>query len=280
MRTPSSLLRYLKNGAFYHYFRRAPSTRELHEPCLNWDVDALPAGTAQQSSRLRGLWLLRGCVDSESSVRIRSLFHDLHEARRFRWNRYEPGRSMMPLHASPALDDGTTARVICGLDVFGPPGSPGADPLLGWPQLRELVDRRVPGARELERLQHLPHKLIADFAEQPCLFLQAQVLECGAEVTPHRDVLPYGGDMIATAVLEGSSVVRVGPLRFRADAGDMYAIAHDARYDVEHEVLGAPHDRFSVTLRYGLGFPSTLPLGGKRTPRIPIVAVTAVETQA
>ena len=29
-------------------------------------------------------------------------------------------------------------------------------------------------------------------------------------MTPHRDALPYGGDLIATVVLKGSSEVRVG----------------------------------------------------------------------
>ena len=48
------------------------------------------------------------------------------------------------------------------------------------------------------------------FAGQRCLFIQLQLLEMGAEVTPHRDALPYGGDLIATVVLKGSSEVRVG----------------------------------------------------------------------
>lgn len=51
---------------------------------------------------------------------------------------------------------------------------------------------------------------IAAFQQQRCLFIQLQRLEAGAEVTAHRDALPYGGDRIATVVLEGSSQVRVG----------------------------------------------------------------------
>ena len=50
---------------------------------------------------------------------------------------------------------------------------------------------------------------IAGF-QQRCLFIQLQRLEPGAEVSAHRDALPYGGDRIATVVLEGSSQVRVG----------------------------------------------------------------------
>ena len=55
-----------------------------------------------------------------------------------------------------------------------------------------------------------PSLRLAAFARQRCLFIQLQRLEPGAEVTAHRDALPYGGDRIATVVLEGSSQVRVG----------------------------------------------------------------------
>lgn len=256
---PSSVLRYLKNSTFYHFFRRAPTAQELHEPCQFWDVKSVPKGVVQQSSGLRGLWLLRGCVDQDAAARIKDLFHDLHKRQVFPWNNYEIGRFMMPLHAAPALDAETTTRVITGLDVFGPPGSKGADPLTGWPHLQRLLDEGIAGAKELQGLQRLPQEVISDFTAEPCLFVQAQVLECGAEVTPHRDALPFGGDMIATVVIEGSSDIRVGSQRFRVDAGDMYAIAHEARYAVEHEVMPAPHDRLSITFRYGLGFPSSLP---------------------
>lgn len=57
---------------------------------------------------------------------------------------------------------------------------------------------------------HLHLARLPAFAGQRCLFIQLQLLEMGAEVTPHRDALPYGGDLIATVVLKGSSEVRVG----------------------------------------------------------------------
>ena len=57
---------------------------------------------------------------------------------------------------------------------------------------------------------HLHLERLPAFAGQRCLFIQLQLLEMGAEVTPHRDALPYGGDLIATVVLKGSSEVRVG----------------------------------------------------------------------
>ena len=42
------------------------------------------------------------------------------------------------------------------------------------------------------RLQQLPQQLIEMFHDEPCLFIQAQTLEGGAEVTAHRDALPHG----------------------------------------------------------------------------------------
>ena len=72
------------------------------------------------------------------------------------------------------------------------------------------------GAEELYQLQLLAPEQIDVFRGRPCLFVQAQALEAGAEVSSHRDALPYGGDLIATVVLMGTSMVRVGHLSFEA----------------------------------------------------------------
>ncbi|CAE8731442.1 unnamed protein product [Polarella glacialis] len=190
---PSSMLRYLKNGTFYHFFRRAPTAPELHFPCKRWDPgEDAPSGSealALESPGLKGLWLLRSCIDATQVARIKGLLATIHGRQTFQWYNYE----LLGFHA--------VQRILLGLDVFGAPGLASAQ----------------------------------------------------------QDALPFGGNMIATFVLEGSSEVRVGPLRFRVDTGDMYAIAHSARYEVEHEVMAAPHDRLSVTFRYGLGFPEALP---------------------
>mmetsp|Transcript_24520 Transcript_24520/g.76281 ORF Transcript_24520/g.76281 Transcript_24520/m.76281 type:complete len:279 (-) Transcript_24520:67-903(-) len=255
----AAFFRYLRNGAFYTALKRPPTVQELHDPCVRWETSQLPKGIPLQNERVRGLWLIRGCLDISAAQRIKALFCGLHERREYPWYTYEPGRDMMPLHASPALDDGTVERVLTGIDVFGRPGSQGADPAAGWPRLAALAAVGREGARDLEALQRLPCASLPTFASQPCLFLQAQILEGGAQVTPHRDALPYGGDMIATAVVEGGGEVRVGPLRFSVDPGDLYAIAHEARYDVEHEVMWSSRDRFSVTMRYGLGYRPDLP---------------------
>ena len=42
-------------------------------------------------------------------------------------------------------------------------------------------------------------------------------------------------------------------------AGDFYALAHEARYSVEHEVCTAPYDRLSLTFRYGMSPLERLP---------------------
>lgn len=158
----------------------------------------------------------------------------------------------MPIHASPALAVSERARVLPGIDVFGYPGSQGADPVNGWPELADLVQQRLQGADELEDLQHCAQRYIADFEANPCLFIQAQQLEGGVEVPAHIDPLPNGGRMIATTVLEGSSDVRVGPVWFHVEKGDLYALTDFARYDVEHEVAASFNSRLSITIRYGI----------------------------
>merc|ERR1719264_1575778 len=159
--------------------------------------------------------MVRGCLQRQQCSQIKMLFAGIHRSGKFPWYTYEPGRDMMPMHASPALDSAATERVLRGLEVFGPPDSLGADPVHGWPRLCELLASGAEGARELEALQQFPQEAIGDFAKQPCLFIQAQMLESGAEVTPHRDALPYGGDLIATVVVEGgTNRVRVGRVQF------------------------------------------------------------------
>lgn len=252
-------LRYLRNSAFYGAVRRPPTAHEVQVPCEPWDLSQVPLGEARRHPSLDAVWLARRCVTPAQMAKVRALFDQLDRSGRFPWYTYEPGRDMMPIHASPSLDSEETTRFLQGIEVFGDPGSVGSDPIQGWPRLCALLREGSSGAEELLALQRLPPELFADFAGQPCLFMQAQALERGAEVTPHRDALPYGGDMITTLVVEGSNVVRVGSASFPVEPGDLYGIARSARYDVEHEVLGASNDRFSITMRYGLDFRDHLP---------------------
>mmetsp|Transcript_53771 Transcript_53771/g.114789 ORF Transcript_53771/g.114789 Transcript_53771/m.114789 type:complete len:280 (-) Transcript_53771:134-973(-) len=258
-RAPSSFFRYLRNSAFYTAVKRPPTAQEVQDPCRPWDVSRFPMKKAFRHPDLEAVWVIRQVLDQTAMANIRTLFEDLHDTGRFPWYNYEPGRDMMPLHASPGLDAQKSRAMLEGIEVFGEPNSLGADPVEGWPKLDDLLKRNAVGAAELLTLQGLPQEHFSDFSGQPCLFLQAQALERGAEVTPHRDALPYGGDMISTLVMEGSNTVRVGPVSFPVEPGDLYGIAGSARYDVEHEVMGASIDRFSITMRYGLGFRDTLP---------------------
>jgi len=257
-------VQYLKNRAIYGvWLKRPPTPEEIQLPVTRWDVSQLPPRAAVECPDMPGLWLIRRCVDAASCLRMMGLFRNLHDGGSFPWYRYNPGRDMMPLHGSPALDEAPAALSATALEetlpghVFGPLGSSGADPVHGWPRLRRLLDesRDGDGARELQELQSMPQEYIQKhFGGQRCLFLQAQSLEPGAEVTAHKDPFPYGGHAIATGVVEGTSDIRVGRVQFRVDTGDIYALVDDARYEVDHEVLSASCSRTSITMRYGLRF--------------------------
>eukprot|EP00928_Gymnodinium_smaydae_P052031 TRINITY_DN3575_c0_g1_i1.p1 TRINITY_DN3575_c0_g1~~TRINITY_DN3575_c0_g1_i1.p1 ORF type:complete len:327 (-),score=55.63 TRINITY_DN3575_c0_g1_i1:140-1090(-) len=301
-------LRYLRNRAIYGvWLKRPPTPLELQQPAVRWDPPATSSSAAAAAAALRapaargatpapgradvqagahlassasavavehpelpGLWLLRRALDPSAVSRMGALFAGLACSGRASWFRYNFGRDMLPLHASPALDAATARRVLPG-HVFGEEGTAGADPVSGWPHLQTLLSEGVEGAQDLLELQRLPARHVRAFADQPCLFIQAQALEPGAEVTAHKDPLPDGGHLIATAVIEGSSDVRVGSVRFRVDAGDVYFLADDARYEVEHEILASAAKRVSITLRYGLDFRpgyELRPMGGD-APAVP-----------
>ena len=80
-----------------------------------------------------------------------------------------------------------------------------------------------------------------------------QRMERGSRVGMHLDDLTKGGKVIiSTAVLQGNNMIRVGTIEFQVEPGDVYAIARDARYNVEHEALPCPDDRLTATLRFGI----------------------------
>lgn len=257
-------IQYLRNRAIYGiWLKRPPTALELHLPAVRWDTAKLPQRTAVEHAELPGLWLIRDSLDAVTCKRLQSLFTGLGSNMRATWYRYNFGRDMLPVHASPRLDI-ELANEILPTHVFGDDGSSGAKHE-HWPSLDELLLEGVEGAKELKQLQDLPAMHVSGFRGQPCLFIQAQALESGAEVTAHKDPLPYGGHLIATAVLRGGSDVRVGSVRFRVETGDVYILADDARYNVEHEIEASMEPRISVTLRYGADFrPGSVlkPVGG------------------
>ncbi|CAK9003967.1 unnamed protein product [Durusdinium trenchii] len=240
-------LRYVRNSAYYAFFRRAPSVHELHRAHVAW-VPAASRGQVVSSDELCSVWLIRECIDQEAALRIKALLEKQHEDL---WHGYELGRRMLPLHADPPLEASEAAQLQLGtLDVFG------RRPPQAWPRLQQMRDEGLAGAEELYCLQQVATDRLG---WGRCLFVQAQQLEPGASVSAHRDALPFGGDRIATVVLQGSGVVRVGHQSFEVNAGDFYALADEARYFVEHEVQTAPSDRLSLTFRYGLSPHSALP---------------------
>lgn len=252
-------LRYLRNSTYYHFFRKAPPVEELHQASSYWAASQL--GVVHQNPTLRSVWLIRNCLDLQGRGKLLSLVRRLSTGAGG-WFGYELGRWMMPLHALPALDEAPHppgCGLVEGLDVFGPQQQRVAAAPEKWLRLGKLRKEQVMGAEEMYQLQEMLPQRIAAFQQQRCLFIQLQRLEPGAEVTAHRDALPYGGDRIATVVLEGSSQVRVGSQTFQVNAGDCYAIADEARYVVEHEVKAASCDRLSLTFRYGLSNLKVLP---------------------
>ncbi|CAJ1344662.1 unnamed protein product, partial [Effrenium voratum] len=217
---------------------------ELHSAPSPWsELQALQPRELCRSQRVRSLWFLKSCLGPAEQQKVKELLEAQPN-----WHDYELGRRMLPLHADPAPGEELCQRVICGLDVFGPASASGD--WSQWARLGALRRAQVPGAEELWRLQRLAKDRIEEF-QGPCLFVQAQQLEPGAEVTPHRDAVPHGGDMIATVVLAGTSEVRVGGQSFVVGPGDFYAIAHEARYNLEHAVLPHWGPRLSVTFRFG-----------------------------
>ena len=77
-----------------------------------------------------------------------------------------------------------------------------------------------------------------------------QHVERGSQVGPHVDDLEKGGEVIATAVVNGASDIRVGDTIVRIEEGDLYSLSGEARYDVDHEVFSSLDDRLSITLRF------------------------------
>lgn len=192
---------YLRNRLYYQLFRRQPALHTVHVAPEEWRPEG--QGLVRHPA-VPGLGLLRRGFGAEELRASAALLEALPG-----WNGYELGREMLALHVDAPPE---------GLDAFAAPAT--------WPRLAAL---QGPGAEALRRMQRTA-------ALPRCLFVQAQRLQPGAEVTPHRDAVPCGGHAIATVVLRGSSLVRLGHLSFTVAAGDLYTLEHEARYDMEHAV--------------------------------------------
>lgn len=74
--------RYVRNSAYYHYFRKAPSIKEVHQAFSHWDVPISSDATGGQlyeNEELRSLWLIKRCLEEVSRQRILNLVQYLQE---------------------------------------------------------------------------------------------------------------------------------------------------------------------------------------------------------
>ena len=245
------------------------------DQCETWDTRELRPGEATEHPVVPGLFFIRAALSSKQCSEALHIIDGLtnggaiqgkngaalqpsvadevekeeeeqqqKEARALKiweWFEYERARWMVPLQPSSGVSP-SFAPVLRTLHSHGC-----TDPTT-WPLLSALEGG---GGAALRRIEGLPLSRVAAFAGRPALFMQVQALECGAPITAHVDEAEVGGRAIATAVLQGSSEVRVGGVSFECGVGDMYALSGHARDDVDHEVYASRHDRISVTTRYG-----------------------------
>jgi hypothetical protein len=166
------------------------------------------------------------------------------------WYEFEPGRLLAPVLVNEASASAAAQRGLDEFEVFD------CAPPRDWLSLRQLLESETEdvasGARVLRQLtdsivQKLPEVLSP---RAGCDFLQFQMLERGASVTPHIDAAWPPADVVATLTLSGTSSVVVGRVEVELRVGDVYAIAGAARWDDEHEVWPSFQDRLTLTLRY------------------------------
>ena len=73
----------MRNSAYYHFFRKAPSIKDVHQPFTYWDVpidsDATKGGQLYENEELRSVWLMRRCLEEVSRQRILNLVKYLQE---------------------------------------------------------------------------------------------------------------------------------------------------------------------------------------------------------
>lgn len=67
--------RYLRNSAYYAFFRKAPPVQQIHQHLSCWDAAEL--NVVHRSSALRSVWLIRDCLDQRGRSNILSLLRQL-----------------------------------------------------------------------------------------------------------------------------------------------------------------------------------------------------------
>lgn len=166
------------------------------------------------------------------------------------WYEFEPGRLLAPVLVYEASASTAAQRGLEEFEVFD------CSHPREWLSLRKLLNSETEevarGARALRRvIDSIVEKLPGALSPRAgCDFLQLQVLERGASVTPHIDAPSPPADVVATLTLSGNSSIIVGGVAVELRVGDVYAIAGAARWDVPHEVRPSFSDRLTLTIRY------------------------------
>ena len=276
-------LQYLKNRLIYLSLSQPSFIGEMfpssdvhavfpQDQCISWDLSSLPQGSPTQHPWQPGLWAIPGALSASETDAISSTITHLTNGNRIQggdgvpvrgpvlqpidetaaapsasidweWYSYGPARTMVPLQPIAGICD---AFAIGPLSTLKSHNSTDAR---SWPRLTDLA---CSGGAALRRLEALPVEAIPSaFAGRPPLFLQVQGLERGAHIGAHIDQPDVGGRTIATAVITGGAMVRVGGVAFTVRPGDLYALSGAARDEVDHEVYSDTMDRISVTTRYG-----------------------------
>jgi len=166
------------------------------------------------------------------------------------WYEYEPGRRLAPVLVE---EESAASALELGLEEFEVFDKSHPREWLSLQRLLGHGDERVRrGARALRRHTHgLVGRLPGALSPRAkCRFLQLQMLQRGASITPHIDAPTPPADVVATLTLAGDSSVVVGSAVVELQVGDVYAIAGPARWDYEHAVRPSFGDRLTLTLRY------------------------------
>jgi hypothetical protein len=223
-----------------------------------WDPPRPSTCEALECPEQPGLYSFRGFLTSSEARSIAVMAErvcgvgDTCKRGHTRWNWFEyetAARRVAPiLIDSPLRERSGELQELEGFEVFG-----GVSPQ-SWLFLSALANSRdekvQQGGALLSQLvwNRMPALGIATM--QVPSFLQLQALERGNGIQPHIDAAVPRADAVATIGLVASTVIRVGPVLLRVNAGDLYVLTGAARWSVKHEVLPPTRDRMSLTTRF------------------------------
>lgn len=231
-----------------------------------------------------GLFFIKGYLNTTMCKQVATMIHSTctEDANRrtnteigsYRpWFQYDPSRYIsgcLP-HLNNSIPRGDQLASLTDFEVFG-----NIHPSQ-WLDLNTLSTHAIldiaTGARILRQLQldipvllnsiHLSHTL-------RCAFLQFQRMEGGVRIMPHIDSDVPQVDLIVTACVAGSNVIRIGSVDVQVKEGDIYALSGYARHCVKHEVLSSPQDRLTVTFRFVSADDAYRKYLQTKLPRVPL----------